>query len=652
MLVGVAWLLVQLNTSSMLLAHAIVPGTLQLLLILNVLIVVWRLIAVFEAFVDRRYPGKPGRLGGVGLLVVILLVAVPHLAVHVYGASAFTTFERVFGGGATGGPDDDPGSTGGPTPRPQERVNVLLMGIDSGPNRTQALTDSLMVISLDPVGQTVSMVSIPRDLVDVPLGNGDTFAPKINSLLGYANRRPTEFPQGGTRALEDAIGALLGVPIHYYAKVDLAGFVTMVDAVGGVDIDVARPLSDANYGGFGVGPGWSVNVGPHHFDGANALAYARIRRAPGENDFTRASRQQEVLIALRDRAVEGGNFVFSLPRLLEAVGDTVRTDLPRERLPEFGALAEEIGGDRATQVVMTSPMVRSGGRNHRYGSVVIPVPKRIAEMVAIVFTPPGNATGCLADPQGHHVAVALGRRETRAAPAAARGLPGLEAFQQALEIVVDEQQVTMADRDESLDRGVVEVSDERPEEAPHVERTDRLPVELELRPGQDLRELLQRPETAGQGHEGVGELGHHGLPLVERGHDPDVDHAAVRQLAIDEPGRDDARHPTTGGQRTVRDRAHQADPAAAVDELDSTPGELSAHRSGDLGIARIATGARTAEHADPSQLRHRQNPSSRRIGDIRRAAAPRCEIRFFSSDVQRPSVRPPGGSEIGSKMGS
>ena len=58
------------------------------------------------------------------------------------------------------------------------------MGIDSGPSRTQALTDSLMVISLDPVGRTVSMVSIPRDLVDVPLGNGDTFAPKINSLLG------------------------------------------------------------------------------------------------------------------------------------------------------------------------------------------------------------------------------------------------------------------------------------------------------------------------------------------------------------------------------------------------------------------------------------------------------------------------------------
>ena len=395
-LLAVAWLLTQLNSSSMLLAHAIVPGTLHLLLILNGLILGWRLLAVFDAFTDRRYPGKPGRLGGVGLVVVIALVALPHLAVHLYGSNAFSTFERVFagaGGNATGGPEDDPGSTAGPKPKFGERVNVLLMGIDAGPSRTQALTDSLMVISLDPVGRTVSMVSIPRDLVDVPLGNGDTFAPKINSLLGWANRHKADFRQGGTRALQDAVGALLGVPIHYYAKVELAGFVTMVDAVGGVDIDVTRPLSDPNYGGFGVGPGWSIGVGPHHLDGAEALAYARIRRSAGESDFTRAGRQQEVLIALRDQAVEGGNFLFSLPALLDAVGDTVRTDLPADRLPELAALAEEIGGDRTTQVVMTSPMVKSGGKGHPYGSVVIPVPTRIAEMVEIVFTPPGTPPG-------------------------------------------------------------------------------------------------------------------------------------------------------------------------------------------------------------------------------------------------------------------
>jgi LCP family protein required for cell wall assembly len=395
LLLAIAWLLLQLNSTSMLLAHAIVPGTLQLLLILNGLVLVWRLLAVVEAFIDRRYPGKPGRLGGVGLAVVIVFVALPHLAAHVYGASAFSAFERVFagaGGVATGGPDDDPGSAGGPTPEPGERVNVLLMGIDSGPTRTQALTDSMIVVSLDPVGRTASMVSIPRDLVDVPLGDGKTFAPKINSLLGWANRHKADFPHGGTRALEDAIGALLGVPIHYYAKVDLAGFVTMVDAVGGVDINVVRPLSDPRY--FGArGGGWSVTAGQHHFAGVDALAYARIRKAVGESDFTRAGRQQEILIALRNKAVAGGNLLFTLPALVDAVGDSVRTDLPAARLPELAALAEEIGGDRTTRVIMTSPMVKSGGKNHPYGSVVIPVPRRIAEMVALVFTKPGVPPG-------------------------------------------------------------------------------------------------------------------------------------------------------------------------------------------------------------------------------------------------------------------
>jgi anionic cell wall polymer biosynthesis LytR-Cps2A-Psr (LCP) family protein len=166
----------------------------------------------------------------------------------------------------------------------------------------------------------------------------------------------------------------------------------MIDAVGGVDVDVAVRLSDPRYGGFGLGPGWSIEPGSHHLDGANALAYARIRRVTGESDFTRAARQQQVLIALRDRTV-AGNLLFSLPRLLDAVGDAVRTDLPPDLLPQLAAMAEEIDGERTVQAVLTSPMVKSGGKNHPFGSVVIPVPKRIAEMVAIIFTEPGTPPG-------------------------------------------------------------------------------------------------------------------------------------------------------------------------------------------------------------------------------------------------------------------
>jgi LCP family protein required for cell wall assembly len=385
-------LIIWTTSSTMLLAQAVAPETLRTLLFLDVVVLVWRLAAVIHAFVDRRYPPRPGRFGVVGLAVVVLLVALPHGVFGMVGANAFTNFEKVFNGtGAepVGGVNDDPGSTAGPTPLQGERINILLMGIDSGPSRTQALTDTLIVVSLDPVGRTVTMLSIPRDLIDVPLGNGSTFGPKINSLLGYANRHKDEFPQGGTRALEDAIGALLGIPIHYFAKVDLGGFVKMVDAVGGIDVKVAKALSDPNYGGFGVGPGWSIEPGKRHLNGANALAYARIRKSVGESDFTRAARQQQVLVALRDQAVKNG-LLASLPGLLQAVGNAVRTDLPASRLPEFAALAEEIGGDRTTQAVLTSPMVKSGGANNPYGSTVIPVPSRIRQMVQAIFTPPGT----------------------------------------------------------------------------------------------------------------------------------------------------------------------------------------------------------------------------------------------------------------------
>ena len=230
-----------------------------------------------------------------------------------------------------------------PQPGRNERLNVLLIGIDSGPGRTEALTDSLIVVSLDPVGRRVTMLSIPRDLAGIPLGNGDTYGPKINSLMGYAARNPKAFPDGGVRTLERAVAALLGIPIHAYAEVDLGGFAQMVDAVGGVDIDVRKPLNDPNYPRLDGGHGWSVTAGPHHFGGLDALAYARIRKVLGESDLTRAARQQEVLVALRNQAV-GAGLLVRLPELLDAVGSTVKTDLPQDQLPQLAALAEQIGG--------------------------------------------------------------------------------------------------------------------------------------------------------------------------------------------------------------------------------------------------------------------------------------------------------------------
>ena len=381
LVVLVAWLVLHADRPTMLAARLIAPPVLAALLALNVVLLGWRALALYQAFSDRRYAGRPGLLGVAGLVAVLAFTVVPHVVAWNAGTAAQATFAQVFADSTTRSIADSP------LPGDDARLNVLLVGIDSGPGRTEALTDSLIVVSLDPVGRTVSMVSIPRDLAGVPLGNGDTFGPKINSLMSFAERHPADFPDGGVAALERAVGTLFGIPIHAYATVDLAGFVAMVNAVGGVDVDVRRALADPNYGGFGVGPGWSIQPGAHHLDGANALAYSRIRKSTGESDFTRAARQQEVLVSLRDRVVSGGA-LLSLPNLLSAVGSTVRTDLPQDRLPQLAALAEQIGESSTVRVVLTAPQIKSGGMT-QYGSVFLPVPTRIAALTKVVFGPPG-----------------------------------------------------------------------------------------------------------------------------------------------------------------------------------------------------------------------------------------------------------------------
>jgi LCP family protein required for cell wall assembly len=380
-LIAAVWLIAHSDAPTILLARVVAPSTLGILLVVNVVILVWRAIAVLHAFLDRRYPLRPGRFGALGLAALLAATALPHALAWSYGTAAQEMFGRIFAGSSVRSVSAEP------PPVATERLNVLLIGVDSAPGRTEALTDSMIVVSLDPVGRTVSMLSIPRDLASVPLGNGNVFGPKINSLMSWADAHPADYPHGGIRTLEEAVGALLGITIHYYAKVDLGGFATMVDAVGGVDILVKKALDDPHYPGLNGKRGWSVKPGLHHFNGADALAYARIRKSTGESDLTRAARQQEVLVALRNRAV-GAGILFGLPKLLDAVGATVRTDLPPDGLPELAALAEQIGASSTTRLVLGSPLIKSGGST-QYGSIFVPVPSRIRAMTKVVFGTPG-----------------------------------------------------------------------------------------------------------------------------------------------------------------------------------------------------------------------------------------------------------------------
>jgi LCP family protein required for cell wall assembly len=386
-------LIVRSESPARLAAWVVSPQVMGTLLALNVVLLVWRLVAVGQAFLDTRRTGPTGWLGIAGIVVIGILVVLPHLVVYRYGTLLETTFDKIFSGEVLGA-SDVAGQRRGPEPGDDERINVLLVGVDKLANRTENLTDTMMVASLDPVGKTVSIVSIPRDLVGTPLGNGDTFGPKLNSLMSYADRHPKDFPAGGIRTLEDATGALLGIPIHYYATLDFGGFIKIVDAVGGVDVVAPRAFDDPTYDAYGFaksgyGTGWSITAGPHHLDGINALAYARSRKALGESDFTRQARQQQIIVALRDRVARGGSLLFQLPDLLDAVGQTIRTDMPVSRLPALAAILQDVKKSDVTSVVIRAPLVKS--KNTQFGSSQVPNLDRIRAMAAGLFSPPGTA---------------------------------------------------------------------------------------------------------------------------------------------------------------------------------------------------------------------------------------------------------------------
>ena len=207
--------------------------------------------------------------------------------------------------------------------------------------------------------------------------------------MSYADAHKDVFPQGGIRALQDAIGTLLQVPIHYYALIDFTGLIDMVDAVHGVSVNVTRAFNDPSYDG----SAWANAAIPSAWAGIismawHALAFARSRKALGESDFTRAARQQQILVALRNKVTSGGSLLFALPDLLTAVGKTIHSNVPVDQLPELAAIADEMGKGAVTQTVIHFPLVHP--ISTRYGDSQQGDIPAIRAVAAALFSKPGT----------------------------------------------------------------------------------------------------------------------------------------------------------------------------------------------------------------------------------------------------------------------
>ncbi|MEO8273795.1 MAG: LCP family protein, partial [Chloroflexota bacterium] len=237
----------------------------------------------------------------------------------------------------------------------ESRITVLLTGVDKNQERSHSLTDTILVVSVDPVSQDMVMVSFPRDIAQFPLYSGGTFNGKINSLMTSAANNPTKYPDGPLPTLAKEVGYLLGIPINYFAAVDLDGFQKMISAVGGVTVHVDRAIADPKYDWLdGSDLGFYLPAGDQHLNARNALAYVRSRYGAGDNDFTRAARQQQLLLALRGKMTDPAN-LGKLPALLDAAAETVRTNFPPDRLDEMIGLAEKIGDGSIERYVLQPP---------------------------------------------------------------------------------------------------------------------------------------------------------------------------------------------------------------------------------------------------------------------------------------------------------
>jgi LCP family protein required for cell wall assembly len=341
---------------------------------------------------STRMAGRPSDLAQklltVGLVLVFLVIA---------GAAGLFVFDQVrqFIAASDMLPDftieqteseDVVYEPGKPLPRWEgtERVNVLVMGIDQredeqGPWRT----DTMLVLTIDPVTMSGGMLSIPRDLW-VPIPGYEEGRINTAHYLGEIY----DYPGGGPALAAKTVQYNLGVPIHHYARFNFGAFERMVDLIGGVDIYVEAEISDPAYPdeAYGYDP-FYLEAGWQHLNGEMALKYARTRHSGG-GDFDRAKRQQQVIMAIFEQVTRLDLLPQLAPRapeLWQTLQGSVVTDLTLDQIIALAQLASEVDREQIRYVVIDEYYTQFWSTPDEQ-QVLIPLRDRIRELRDYIFT--------------------------------------------------------------------------------------------------------------------------------------------------------------------------------------------------------------------------------------------------------------------------
>jgi LCP family protein required for cell wall assembly len=415
------------------------PWVLTSILVIDAAFLIYRIVATIDAFQVAAYlnayeQSGDGRLGRPrillnplslgGLLAILLVMAGGHAVVARYDLAAAELVNCVFGEGGEAEceapspstspepvpsestepsespeiPSPSPGPTGTPVPNQtlppwdgKERLNILLIGADEQEGGHN--TDTLIVVSIDPTTKQVAMFSLPRDTVDVPVPPGparnffgSVYRGKINSWFVNVRHRADLFPgndrQRGYNGLKAILGELYQLDVRYYVEVNFEGFKQVVDALGGVTINVQIPVRDDRYPDGGHLRRIYIPSGVQHMSGEEALRYARSRNT--STDFDRGQRQQRVLLSLRQQT-DIAKLLPRMDQLVDAVKGAVRTDIPIGELPKLLSLAQEVDTERIRSYVFTPPRYQTEFLQSPRGYIIVPKLAQIRAAVKAAF---------------------------------------------------------------------------------------------------------------------------------------------------------------------------------------------------------------------------------------------------------------------------
>src|SRR5690606_16886479 len=323
--------------------------------------VLWSSVVLRSWQLARPRPGGWGAraVGTVLLAVLCTLLVLPSALVVRTAVTARDTLSTVFA------PAESPQDAATADPwRGRTRINMLLLGGDAGDNRYGLRTDTMIVASVEIDSGDTVLIGLPRNLENVPFPEGTALAERypapegfddlLNEVYQTVAEEPEELavdPRAANPAadtLKLVIGEAIGLPIDYYALVDLRGFADLIDAIGGVVVPIEEPI---RYGRRGEG---LLEPGERRISGQEALWYGRSRT--DSDDYTRMGRQGCLLKYVAEQA-DPVTVLRGFEELADAAQRTLDSDVPRSRLPALVDLAGRVSDARMRTLQLSPPQV-------------------------------------------------------------------------------------------------------------------------------------------------------------------------------------------------------------------------------------------------------------------------------------------------------